>query len=357
MNILYLATDAFGANGGIAQSNQDLLSGLSKIEDIECINLVTKSGLSIGSSGIDKVKALNVSKVSTFEFIWLAIRSAISGNNVIVCGHVNYLYLGVFLKICTNSKLVLMAHGIEVWGKNRKRALFASWIDSIWHVSFFTKKQMSKWLTLHESKYTWLPNLINLEEYKKRPKNEDIQKKYGLQNKRVLLTISRLSSSEKYKGHDELISVLPRLISLYPDIRYLIVGDGDDRGRLECKVSQLGIQDYVVFSGYVSQEEKLDIYSISNVFVMVGAGEGFGLVYLESLACGTPVVGSVLDASREVLLDGKIGELANPRDLDSIVEAVTRALMNPTREYPELIEFSWPKYLDRVKAAYQSLVQ
>lgn len=357
MNILYLATDAFGANGGIAQSNQDLLRGLSKIEDIECINLVTKCGLSIGSPGIDKVKALNVRKVSTFGFVWLAIRSAMGGSNVIICGHMNYLYLGVFLKICTNSKLALMAHGIEVWRGNKKKAFFTSWVDSIWHVSFFTKKQMSKWLTLHESQYTWLPNLIDLEEYKKRPKNMAIQKKYGLENKKVLLTISRLSSTERYKGHDELISVMPRLISLYPDIRYLIVGDGDDRVRLKYRVNQLGIQDYVVFSGYVSQEEKLDIYAISNLFVMVGTGEGFGLVYLESLACGTPVVGSVLDASREVLLDGKIGELANPKDLDSIVEAVTKALINPTREYPELIEFSWPKYLARVKSAYQSLVQ
>lgn len=357
MNILYLATDAFGANGGIAQSNQDLLSGLSQIEDIECINLITKSGLSIGNSCIGKVKPLNINKVSTFEFIRLSIRSAMGGCNVIICGHINYLYLCVFLKICTNSKLVLMAHGIEVWGGNKKKALLASWIDSIWHVSFFTKKKMSKWLTSYKKQYTWLPNLINLEKYKKRPKNEDIQKKYGLEHKKVLLTVSRLSSTERYKGHDELISVMPRLILLYPDIRYLIVGDGDDRTRLEYKVSQLGIEDYVVFTGYISQEEKLDLYAISNVFVMVGAGEGFGLVYLESLACGTPVVGSILDASREVLLDGKIGELANPTDLDSIVEAVTRALMNPNREYPELIEFSWPKYLARVKAAYQSLVE
>ena len=192
MNILYLATDAFGANGGIAQSNQDLLSGLSKIEDIECINLVTKSGLSIGSSFIDKVKPLNIHRLNTLEFIWLSIRSAMDGCNVIICGHINYLYLSVFLKICTNSKLVLMAHGIEVWESNKKKAVFASWIDSIWHVSFFTKKKMSKWFTSHESQYIWLPNLINLEKYKKRPKNEDIQKKYGLEDKKVLLTVSRL---------------------------------------------------------------------------------------------------------------------------------------------------------------------
>ena len=357
MNILYLATDAYGTNGGIAQSNQDLLCGLSKIEDIKRINLVTKSGVSIGSPWIDKVKALNVCSVSTLKFILIAMRSAMDGSDIIVCGHINYLYLGVFLKICTKSKLVLMAHGIEVWGKNKKKAFFASWIDSIWHVSFFTKRQISKWLTLNESRYTWLPNLIDLRKYEKRPKNASLQKKYQLENKKVLMTISRLSSSERYKGHDELISVMPQLASLYPDIRYLIVGDGDDRARLESRVNQLGMQDYVEFSGYVSQEEKLDLYSIADVFVMVGSGEGFGLVYLESLACGTPVVGSVLDASQEVLLYGKIGELANPTDPDSIIGAVTRAFMNQNREYPELIEFSWPEYLARVKRAYKELVQ
>ncbi len=356
MNVLFLATDAFGAKGGIAQSNRDLLDALSNIEEVKCINLVTRSGSSIEGGGLDKVKAHNKHKTSAIGFIWSAVKLAKDGCDIVICGHINYLYLAVFLKISTNSKLILMAHGIEVWRGNKKKALLASWIDSVWHVSFFTKQQMSKWLMVPENAYMWLPNLIDLEKYKKRPKNKGIQKKYGLVDKKVILTISRLSSAERYKGHDELISVMPRLISIYPNIRYLIVGDGDDKARLENKVDQLGIKDYVIFSGYVSEEEKIDIYAISNAFVMVGSGEGFGLVYLESLACGTPVVGSVRDASKEVLLDGRLGELADPADPDSIFHAVIKTLNNSTRNYSELAEFSRPKYFARVSAAYKSLI-
>ena len=98
--------------------------------------------------------------------------------------------------------------------------------------------------------------------------------------------------------------MLPALAADVPDVAYLIAGDGDDRARLEKKAAALGVADRVVFAGYVPEEEKADHYRLADAFVMPGRGEGFGIVYLEALACGVPVVASSLDASREAVRDG-----------------------------------------------------
>ena len=65
--------------------------------------------------------------------------------------------------------------------------------------------------------------------------------RYSLANKRVLLTLGRLSAREQYKGHDRIISLMPRLIACYPDLIYLIAGDGDGRSRLESLSNQLNV--------------------------------------------------------------------------------------------------------------------
>src|SRR5581483_442399 len=91
-----------------------------------------------------------------------------------------------------------------------------------------------------------------------------------------------------------------------------VVGDGNDRARLEAKAAQLGLSDRVVFAGYVPDEEKAAHYRLADAFVMPGRGEGFGIVYLEAMACGVPVVASKRDASREVVRDGELGIVVDP---------------------------------------------
>ena len=97
-----------------------------------------------------------------------------------------------------------------------------------------------------------------------------------------------------------------------PNIAYLIVGDGDDRQRLEAKARSRGIDDRVVFAGFIPEAEKADHYRLADAFVMPGRGEGFGFVFLEALACGIPVVGSRLDGSREALAPGGVGDPGGP---------------------------------------------
>src|SRR5205085_3283125 len=120
--------------------------------------------------------------------------------------------------------------------------------------------------------------------------------------------------------------ILPLLSRDIPNIAYLIVGDGSDRLRLEQKARQLGVAERVIFAGHISEEEKPDHYRLADAYVMPSSGEGFGIVYLEALACGIPVIGSKIDGSRDALRDGRLGILVNPKDSDELRAAILQAL-------------------------------
>jgi glycosyltransferase involved in cell wall biosynthesis len=132
-----------------------------------------------------------------------------------------------------------------------------------------------------------------------------------------------------------------------PDLVYLIVGDGDDRSRFQSKASALGIARSVVFAGYIPEDEKPDHYRLADAFVMPGRGEGFGIVYLEAMACGIPVVASKTDGSREATRDGLLGALADPDSASEIRVAIKQALNRPRILQKELEYFSRQRFVER----------
>jgi glycosyltransferase involved in cell wall biosynthesis len=141
---------------------------------------------------------------------------------------------------------------------------------------------------------------------------------------------------------------MPQLRAEVPDLVYLVAGDGSDRSRLQAKVTASGLDDSVKLIGRISEAEKADHYRLCDVFSMAGRQEGFGIVFLEALATGAPVVASILDGSRDAVLDGKIGELANPDDPASLRAAILRALAKP-RVVPQLLEhFSFANFVKRL---------
>ena len=119
----------------------------------------------------------------------------------------------------------------------------------------------------------------------------------------MLLTVSRLAASERYKGHDRVISVLPRVLERSPDVAYLVVGDGDDRQRLEEMAQKAGVAHAMRFAGHVPHQELPDYFRLADVFVMPSTGEGFGIVFLEAAASGLPVIGGNRDGSVDALAE------------------------------------------------------
>lgn len=140
-----------------------------------------------------------------------------------------------------------------------------------------------------------------------------------------LLIVGRMASGERYKGHDEILAALPRI----PGARLVVAGDGDDRPRLEARAAELGLEGRVTFTGFVSEATLAELYRRAAVFVMPSLGEGFGLVYLEAMRAGKPVVAARGSAADEVVADRETGFLVDRGDPEELASVLGRLLASP----------------------------
>jgi phosphatidylinositol alpha-1,6-mannosyltransferase len=137
-----------------------------------------------------------------------------------------------------------------------------------------------------------------------------------------LLIVGRMASGERYKGHDQLLEVLPRL----PAARLVISGDGDDRPRLETRAATLGLEGRAIFTGFLSEATLAELYRRCAAFTMPSLGEGFGLVYLEAMRAGKPCIAARGSAAEEVVADGTTGFLVDRDDPEELASALARLL-------------------------------
>jgi phosphatidyl-myo-inositol dimannoside synthase len=147
----------------------------------------------------------------------------------------------------------------------------------------------------------------------------------------TVLTVARMASTERYKGHDQLIEALPDLRRHVPDARLVFVGTGDDVDRLRRKARDHGVAEHVVFTGFLPDSALRQAYSDATVFAMPSRGEGFGLTYLEAMSAGLPCVGSVHDAAPEIIEDGVTGFLVDQGKKAQLVDRLRVLLTDPAR--------------------------
>ncbi|MCI0561176.1 MAG: glycosyltransferase family 4 protein, partial [Nitrososphaera sp.] len=245
---------------------------------------------------------------------------------------------------------VLFVYGIDAWHSTGRSVIdrLAKRVNKVVSISDVTKNRFSTWSGVSREDIFVVPNAIRLERYGFGKPKIDLLNRYCLSDNRVLLTVGRLWSSQRHKGVDEVLEVFPELVGQIRNLKYLVVGEGDDIHRLREKALQLGIADRVTFTGYISEKEMPDHYRLANAFVMPGHGEGFGFVFLEAMACGIPVVASKLDGSREAVRGGQLGVLVDPRDRDDLKSGIIQALGRP-REVPAGLEyFSFENFVKRV---------
>jgi phosphatidylinositol alpha-1,6-mannosyltransferase len=148
-----------------------------------------------------------------------------------------------------------------------------------------------------------------------------------------IVVVARLD--ERYKGHDVLIRALPLVRSRVPDARLVIVGDGVLRGAYENLARSFGVADSVVFMGAVDEARRDVLLQEASVFAMpsrrlsAGAGEGFGIVFLEAGTRHLPVVAGAVAGTLDAVVDGETGLLVDPEDHLAVADAVTRLLLDP----------------------------
>ena len=355
--VLMLVSDAFGGFGGIAKFNRDFLTALCANPSIERVLAVPRVA-SEESQPLPLKLTYATSALggkSHFMTATLSAANRLKGDRkrtIIVCGHINLLPAALAARAICGSQLYLIVHGVDAWKPLRNPILNAcvSQIDDFIAVSTVTRRRFLRWSGLRQDKGMILPNCVDLSVFTPGAKSQELLARYGLQDRIVILTLGRLAEEERYKGFDEVLEILPSLAKDIPVISYLIVGDGPDRSRLEQKAHQLGVEKRVVFAGRISEEEKPDHYRLADAYVMPSSGEGFGIVFLEALACGIPVIGSKVDGSRDALRNGRLGILVNPTDPAELHAAIVRTLTErPTRDHRRGVEyFSTERFRERV---------
>ncbi len=155
-----------------------------------------------------------------------------------------------------------------------------------------------------------------------------VRKKYSVKGKMVLF-VGRLAEK---KGVTYLISAMAAVAGQFPNSKLVIVGDGPERAALQLQVSQLGLSGSVVFAGSIPNHQLPSYYRAADVFVLPsivdsrGDTEGLGVVLLEAIAAGTPVVASNVGGIPDVILDKKTGLLAPQKDSGELASAVVALL-------------------------------
>jgi phosphatidylinositol alpha-1,6-mannosyltransferase len=139
------------------------------------------------------------------------------------------------------------------------------------------------------------------------------------------LIVGRMTADERYKGHDALIEIWPAVLAAVPDAVLRIVGDGDDRQRLEKKAAAMGLGDHVIFTGGLDDQALQREYQRATVFTMPSPREGFGLVFLEAMRAARSCIGC-RGAASEIIDDGATGWIVEPGDRARLTERVIRTL-------------------------------
>jgi len=207
------------------------------------------------------------------------------------------------------------AHGIDVWTLQpgpRRWALAR--LQQLLPVSRFTADSLRQQLGVRCPELALLPNCFDPQRFSPGPRPAHLLRRYHLQPQQpLILTLSRLSVHDRYKHIDALIDAMPALLRQWPDLRLLIAGSGDLRPSLEQQARQLGLEGSVLFSGRLDDQELADHYRLASLFALPSEKEGFGIVFLEALGCGLPVLAGNRDGSVDPLADGRFGLLVDPR--------------------------------------------
>ncbi len=351
-------TDAFGGYGGIAQYNRDLVSALATSNRVSEVVLVPRFGSANVNCLPAKVHQLDPRKMRS-AYIASSIRAAkkFGPFDAIFSGHLYHTPLAVLLGRWMKIPVWLQTHGIEAWEcPNPLLRYAAEQCALITTVGRFTKCTVLTWAKVAPERVRVLPNTFR-SMFTAGARDENYLKQLGLVDRKIILTVSRLSKADGYKGHSQLIRVLPKVTELHPDAIYMIVGEGDSRVELEQDVADRGMELAVRFMGRLSDDEVLQLYRAASVFAMPSTKEGFGIVFVEAAATGLPVIGGNCDGSADALADGVVGAMINPDDDEALTGALHAALSGAMRADASAVHrFGFDNFALHVDNLVQSLL-
>ena len=222
-------------------------------------------------------------------------------------------------------------------------------------VSEKLKKIGEKYLQINSNKIVVIPNGISISDiYREQSK---ISQEYH--GRKIILSVSRLT---KAKGIDLNLKAISKLKRKYPHIIYLIVGEGKEKENLEELVNKLNLKSIVKFIRELPHHKVMEYMAACDIFSLPSWMEGFGVVYIEAMAHGKPVIGCQGEGIEDFVKDGKTGLLVKPRDVDSLANVMDCLLCNADEAQAMgerarkvvLEDYTWEKNAEKISKIYNN---
>lgn len=360
-NHIFVFLEIFSCEGGIQSYVKDILQAYSQLDTDADVFLLR-----------DSATVENPFESARLRFHYCKANSATVGRvkfaialfthllrrrpERVFCGHI--LLAPLIQALCKPLGIpyTVLTYGKEVWEPltdRKQRALQNA--DRIWAISRYSRDRGCAANGIERDRVDFLYCAVDGTVFQPQAKDRALVRKYQLENYKVLMTVARLWSGDPYKGVDVTIRALPQILRVFPDVKYLVVGRGDDQPRLAKLAEELGISDRVIFAGFVPTVELPKHYCLANAYIMPSQ-EGFGIVYLEAMACGVPVLSGDADGSADPVQDGRLGWQVPHRNPDEVAIAAIEILKGDDQRcdgqwlrQESLAIFGKPAFIQRLK--------
>jgi len=341
--------------GGVAIYNDELAKGLAKLgQDVIVLapryskeDKLNDRKRDFQVVRMSELKSAFIRKIPELEFLLGAFYFMISliryRPDKILFTNEKSQIVGAIFSLLLPIRFFITVHGSEVLLFKSSRGIkggirrfilrkFYGSADKIISVSSSTKKLLEEKIGVRPDRIRVIYPGIDIDRFSIKGNPEKLRQQFGLTGKKVILTVARLDSR---KGQDKVIEALPKVIKDIPEVKYLIVGEGYYRGELEKLAQKYGVEESVIFTGTIPDDNDLiiDYYDLADVFIMPsrtqkGKIEGLGISFLEASARGKAIIAGKSGGSVEAVRDGETGLLVDPNDSEKIAGVILDLLKN-----------------------------
>ena len=245
-------------------------------------------------------------------------------------------WLVVLTRFVLGRRTLIYCHGDDLRCADAAVARRRRWFGlahGVVAASHYAAALLTSRFGVSPQKITVIQNGVDIEAFRPLPVARAFADQYGLQGRQVLLTVTRLVPR---KGVDRVLQALPAIARKFPDMLYLIAGDGPQREELQHMAAALGVAHLVRFAGVVEHSHTRDFYNAADLVLLPnreegGEADGLPLIFLEANACGKPVIGGKAGGTPEIVRDGENGLLVDGSSPGEIEKAVCDLLGDDNR--------------------------
>ena len=281
-------------------------------------------------------------------------------------------YAAKTLKTSYNIPMICTIHATEAGRNNGIRTDMQKYInDTEWLLTYeasevivnsnYMKSEIQRLFGLPFEKINVVPNGVNLNNFNNVYRDYDFRRRFAMDNEKIVLFMGRLVYE---KGIQHLISAMPKILDHYHDVKLVIAGKGGMLDELKAQANNLGISQKVYFAGYLNSKDVQKMYRCADISVFPSTYEPFGIVALEAMLAGVPVVVSDIGGLNEIVEHGVTGMKSYAGNPNSIADSILTLLFDhklcdqvvKNAKAKVKAEYNWSKITSDTFFTYQKAI-